>query len=42
MKVACQDNFLTPKIFHFNLLKKLMASFDNIQKLMKEVTEVDS
>lgn len=42
MKVACQDNFLTPKIFHFNLLKKLMASFDNIQKLIKEVTEVDS
>lgn len=35
MKIALQDNFLTSKIFHFNLLQKLMASFDNVQKLIK-------
>lgn len=37
-----QDNFLTLKIFHFNPFQKLMASFDDIQKLIKEVSVVDS
>lgn len=41
-EVTHQDNFLTSKIFHFNPFQKLMASFDDIQKLTKEDSVVDS
>jgi len=40
--ITHQDNFLTSNIFHFNPFQKTVASSDNIQKLVKEVSVVDS